>query len=150
MKKFLVALALVLTVAGCAKTAVDSASFGKTMKTTETVRIYVADPEDPSYPVADLTSSEDVAEWKEKVATTIEGLSLTKSEDQKNVYGDPLFFVDLNKVVDKNYGRFVYYGDTVVVKSGEESVNYDVDSTSKEAVETLINEMVTAFIGEEE
>ncbi len=167
MKKFLSALALLLVVAGCSNapaengnsseedqsaaiTTLDAATFAKELESTETVKFYVNDPEDTSVTLAEGEFDADTADAKKEVADTISSLDLKEADDQKKVYGTPLFIVDLNAVSAPNYARFAVFEDVVVIQTKDKFVNYTLDDASEEAINTLTDSLVATFAPEEE
>lgn len=164
MKKILSALALLLVVAGCSNapkeepkeeptaiTTLDSASFVEEMGKTEDakIRIYFGNPEDLSVSLADLklgnlSEGVDGAAVKADVENALKSLTLTKAENQDKLSGNPVFFVDLNGVIDANYTRFVVFEDAIMVQTNEGFVNYNFD----EAAHTVLDEMINKYVAE--
>lgn len=167
MKKILSALALLLVVAGCSQapkeepkneptaiTTLDSATFVEEMGKTEDakIRIYFGNPKDLTAPLADLKLGNlpegvdvDGAAVKEDVVNALKALSLTKAENQNKLSGNPVFFVDLNGVIDANYTRFVVFEDAIMVSTKEGNVNYNFDEAAHTALDEMINKYVAEF-----
>lgn len=143
MKKFLAGLACVLVLAGCsAAGGVDAASFNKDMKATaaDAVRVYVTTEESRASAAFDAKSVDTTT-----IQALLEGLTLTESEDQSKIYGDPFYFVELNKVVDANFARFIVYGDgSVVVVKGEEYKNYTISEADLATVSSTFEALIPA------
>lgn len=174
MKKMITAFALAMVVlAGCSSktenetpkdepttVTLDATTFSTEMGKTEddNIRVYFANPEKVSSAFADgkiasYGEKYGLAELKTDVTSVISGLALTEDADQNKVYGDPLFFVDLNKVLDENYQRFVVYENMIVIVAGDSFKNYTLDDASKEAITSLYDatvETISEKLAEEE
>lgn len=157
MKKMITAFALAMVVlAGCgAKETLTTSSFTASLEKTadESVRVYFANPENLSNPLADssiatYSENEKLAGLKSSIIDLVKGLTLTEDADQNKVYGNPVFFVDLNKVSDDNYERFVVFENMVVVATGDEFKNYTLDDASKEAITNLYNSTIEILTAE--
>lgn len=157
MKKMITAFALAMVVlAGCgAKETLTTSSFTASLEKTadESVRVYFANPESLSNPLADssiatYSENEKLAGLKSSIIDLVKGLTLTEDADQNKVYGNPVFFVDLNKVSDDNYERFVVFENMVVVATGDEFKNYTLDDASKEAITNLYNSTIEILTAE--
>lgn len=170
MKKLITAFALVtVMLAGCSgngqtkpeeptteTVTLDAPSFTTELGNTadEKVRVYLSNPERISSALADesvaalVANYEGLKDVKSQVQTVLAGLTLTEDADQNKVYGDPVFFVDLNKVMDANYQRFVVYENMIVIAAGDTFKNYTLDDASKEAITTLYNDILTVLTAE--
>lgn len=171
MKKLITAFALVtVMLAGCSTTdtpapeepitetetiTLDAPSFSTELGKTEDekVRVYLANKEELSSTLVDgnikfFAEMESLTGLKEELTTLIGGLTLTEDADQNKVYGDPVFFVDLNKVFDSNYARFVVFENMITISSKESHKNYTLDDASKEAINSLYDKIVAALPAE--
>ena len=165
MKRFLTALALLLVVAGCSNapaetekpqdenkpaaiTTLDTATFVSEMENTAVIKVFVADYEDlTATAVEEHLSHED--EVVKEISGTLASLNLEKASDQNKVYGMPLFFIDLNSVVDSNYTRFVVFEGVAVVQTNEGFVNYTLDDAATETLKGLTDSLIETFTPEE-
>lgn len=149
MKKMITAFALAMVVlAGCGAPENSKEGFTADLGKTEDnkVRVYAADLEDLTSYIADAnlaTLAENGLEgFKEEVTTVLEGLTLTEDANQEKVYGNPVFFIDLNNVMDDNYQRFIVYENIIVIADKDSFKNYTLDDASKEALFTLYDKVV--------
>lgn len=141
MKKLLLTCALVLgLVAGCASepkgNALDAAAFSKVMTSADAsvVRVYVTTEEVRNLPTVDAKANVIGETTVDTLNTAIKGLSLTESESQDRIYGDPHYFVEINRVIDEDYMKLTIYADTLVVATADEFVNYALTSDTYAAL----------------
>lgn len=166
MKKVLSTLALLLVVAGCstapetdkpqddnkpaAITTLDAPTFASEMENTETIKVYVADYEDPTSTAVEENLKDENSETTKAVMDAIAAMNLEKADSQEKVYGTLTFFIDLNHVYDSNYTRFAVIDDVIVVQTNEGFVNYTLDDDAKEAIKTISDTLINEFQVEDE
>lgn len=143
MKKLLMTCALVLgLVAGCSSTksnVLDSAAFSSALSSADAsvVRVYVTTEEVRNLPTVDKKADGLGEDAVDTIKTAIDALSLTEAESQDKIYGDPHYFVEINRVIDENYMKFTVYADTLVVANADEHVNYALDADQYTALATV-------------
>lgn len=149
MKKLLMAFALVVALVGCGASKLDAATYTKQLSETELASVkvkYVTGDEEVGDIEAYLT--EEDGEFRTALVGAIEGATLTKAEKQDKIFGTPVLYIDLNKIVDDNYARYSVYetadGLVVVLLNNEEYVNYTVDTAAVETIESTIFDYFTA------
>ena len=151
MKKLLLVCALVLgLVAGCSSepkgNALDAAAFSTAMTSAETsvVRVYVTTEEVRTTPAVDAKANTLGETAVDTLNSALNGLKLSESENQDKIYGDPHYFVEINRVIDEDYMKLTVYADTLVVAKADEHVNYVLD----EATYSSLASMFEGFIAE--